>query len=350
MDEITIEYVEETIDLAFDEPPDIILEFDEVGPQGLPGLIQAVIAGDNIQVDDSDPAYPIVSTSDDLVSSVNGETGVVVLSAVDVGADSVGSASSALSSANAYTDNEIAGLSFVESVVAGDNVTIDDSDPQNPVISSSGGGSGDVASVNGLTGIVVLDQDDIADGTTYKQYSLTEKTKLAGIQAGAEVNVNADWNAVSGDAQILNKPTIPSIANLFNKTTDDSDDIVQGSTNLFLTGGERTKLSNTSGVNTGDQDLSGLVPKSTTVNGHALSANVTVTKSDVGLSNADNTSDLAKPVSTATQTALNLKQDTLVSGTNIKTINGATILGAGDLEIDVANGIDWTLIAIMSGL
>jgi hypothetical protein len=33
------------------------------------------------------------------------------------------------------------------------------------------------------------------------------KFKLDGIQAGAEVNVNADWNATSGDALILNKPT-----------------------------------------------------------------------------------------------------------------------------------------------
>jgi hypothetical protein len=71
---------------------------------------------------------------------------------------------------------------------------------------------GGVSSVNGQTGVVVLNQDDILDGTTYKQYSQTEKTKLAGIAAGAEVNVNADWNAVSGDALILNKPTIPSAA------------------------------------------------------------------------------------------------------------------------------------------
>jgi len=38
-----------------------------------------------------------------------------------------------------------------------------------------------------------------------------------------------------------------------------------------------------SGTNTGDQDLSGYVPTTRTVNGHALSANVTVTKSDVSL-------------------------------------------------------------------
>ena len=41
-------------------------------------------------------------------------------------------------------------------------------------------------------------------------YTDAEKSKLAGIAAGAEVNVNADWNASSGDAEILNKPTIPA--------------------------------------------------------------------------------------------------------------------------------------------
>jgi hypothetical protein len=37
--------------------------------------------------------------------------------------------------------------------------------------------------------------------------SSTDKSKLDGIASGAEVNVNADWTAASGDAQILNKPT-----------------------------------------------------------------------------------------------------------------------------------------------
>ena len=39
-----------------------------------------------------------------------------------------------------------------------------------------------------------------------QEYTQTEKTKLGTVDAGAEVNVNADWNAASGDAQILNKP------------------------------------------------------------------------------------------------------------------------------------------------
>ena len=58
----------------------------------------------------------------------------------------------------------------------------------------------------------VFDLDKKVDKVAGKQlstedYTTTEKNKLAGIQSGAEVNVNADWNATSGDAQILNKPT-----------------------------------------------------------------------------------------------------------------------------------------------
>lgn len=106
-----------------------------------------------------------------------------------------------------------------------------------------------VSSVNGQTGVVVLDAADVgaepADATILKDadigvsvqaynagtvvdasyvhtdnnYTTTEKSKLAGIAAGAEVNVNADWNAVSGDAQILNKPTIPTLT---SQLTNDS--------------------------------------------------------------------------------------------------------------------------------
>lgn len=39
-----------------------------------------------------------------------------------------------------------------------------------------------------------------------------DKIKLNSIAANAEVNVNADWNAVEGDAQILNKPTLATVA------------------------------------------------------------------------------------------------------------------------------------------
>jgi hypothetical protein len=81
-----------------------------------------------------------------------------------------------------------------------------------------------------------------------------------------------------------------------------------------------------------------------TLEGQSLlgSGNIDLTKSDVGLSNVDNTSDTNKPVSTAQATAIGLKQDTLISGTNIKTIGGSSILGAGNLSIPDPAG--WTTI------
>jgi hypothetical protein len=56
-------------------------------------------------------------------------------------------------------------------------------------------------------------------------------------------------------------------------------------------------------------------------------------KTAIGLANVDNTSDANKPVSTATSTALNAKQNTLISGTSIKTIAGLSVLGSGDLGV-----------------
>ena len=53
------------------------------------------------------------------------------------------------------------------------------------------------------------------------------------------------------------------------------------------------------------------VPTSRTVNGKALSADITISKSDVSLGNCDNTSDADKPISAATQTALDAKQNTI---------------------------------------
>ena len=107
-----------------------------------------------------------------------------------------------------------------------------------------------VESVNSQVGVVVLDADDISDTSTTNKYTTAsdisklagieegatrdqtgaeikvayeaelntnaftdaEKIKLAGVSSGANVNVNADWIASSGDAEILNKPTLGTAA------------------------------------------------------------------------------------------------------------------------------------------
>lgn len=44
-------------------------------------------------------------------------------------------------------------------------------------------------------------------GVEATEFDTTEQAKLDGIESGAQVNVKSDWNAGSGDAEILNKPT-----------------------------------------------------------------------------------------------------------------------------------------------
>jgi hypothetical protein len=113
---------------------------------------------------------------------------------------------------------------------------------------------------------------------------------------------NTGWVAHGGSGA-TNLGYTPSTRVLTSDTgADVTLPLVDGSNPGLMASADYTRLSNTSGTNTGDQDLSGLatssalaseasaratadgllVPKTTTVNGHALTGNVTVTAADVG--------------------------------------------------------------------
>ena len=64
---------------------------------------------------------------------------------------------------------------------------------------------------------------------------------------------------------------------------------------------------------------------------------VVLNKSDVGLGNADNTSDLNKPISTATQTALNGKAAKTIQVTNITLTQGSWTYSSGLWRYDISN-------------
>lgn len=130
---------------------------------------------------------------------------------------------------------------------------------------ASGGGGGSVSSVNDKTGTVILVTDDISDVISTRKYTTAaDITKLAGIQAGAQVNAITSVNGEYGVVVI------------------DSDDVSDtGKVHKFVTAADITKLSNLSGTNTGDQDLSGLVPNTRTVNTKPLSSNVVLDQDDV---------------------------------------------------------------------
>ena len=75
-------------------------------------------------------------------------------------------------------------------------------------------GNSDAFIVNKPTDVTDLAQhnatelSDISNAGSGSIITDTERNKLTGIASNAEVNVNADWNATSGDAQILNKPAL----------------------------------------------------------------------------------------------------------------------------------------------
>jgi hypothetical protein len=106
---------------------------------------------------------------------------------------------------------------------------------------------------------------------------------------------------------------------------------LQNNSNLTITAGGTTKtftLPSASGTIATLSDITGSVAGVTSVN--TRTGEVTLIKSDVGLGNVDNTSDANKPISTATQTALNSK-----IGSNISGATGATAL-TNMMQITVA--------------
>lgn len=78
------------------------------------------------------------------------------------------------------------------------------------------------------------------------------------------------------------------------------------------------------------------------VNGKSGTA-VTIVKGDVGLGNVDNTSDASKPISTATQTALNAKADSSVTVTA-----GSGLTGGGNLTANRTVSLNASSIASLA--
>lgn len=107
-------------------------------------------------------------------------------------------------------------------------------------------------------------------GLSTNDYTDDEKSKLAGIASGAEANVQSDWNqtTTTADDYIKNKPTIPSAG------TGSSYPSMDGTRAL----GSQSGYARVDHVHPSDTSR---VPTTRTVNGHALSSNITISASDV---------------------------------------------------------------------
>ena len=172
----------------------------------------------------------------------------------------------------------------------------------------------------------VTDLTDVSSAGSGAIITTAERTKLTGIAAGAEVNVNADWNATSGDALILNKPTIPTNTNISN-------------TNLALDGNR-----------TLDQDGSNLTidPSSGIFQVNDSSGFPTVPEIQVGqgqldlmglrFPNADGSAN--QVIKTNGSGVLSFVDQTSLANTDIAIDDNRTIDGNGnDLTIDPNSGV-----------
>lgn len=125
-------------------------------------------------------------------------------------------------------------------------------------------------------------QANAIDANTLKRsYPLADETKLAGIQAGAEVNVNPDWNAVSGDAQIMNKPSLSSVAISGNYNDLSNKPALFDGTWTSLSGKPTFALVANSG------NFNDLINKPTTVAGYGITNAMTTSHAANGITSTN---------------------------------------------------------------
>jgi hypothetical protein len=141
--------------------------------------------------------------------------------------------------------------------------------------------------------------------------------------------VNADWNAVSGVAEILNKPTIPSVTGFVPYTGATTN--VDLGTHKLTTNDLVVNHPSGSGVGAsitkgGSGEALTVVKSSGSGNAASITGGVTL------IDELHLTTDLADTY-IASAATWNAKQAALVSGTNIKTVNSTTILGSGNITV-----------------
>ena len=168
----------------------------------------------------------------------------------------------------------------------------------------------------------------VSSGGSAGLMSGSDKTKLDSIQSNAEINVNADWNATSGDAQILNKPSIPQdlddLSNVDTTTPTDGQVLAWDNTNSYWAPAD---------ASSGITDLS--YTSSTRVISSSTGTDATLPEvtaaGDSGLmTGADKTKlDGIETGATADQTA----QEIL---TEIKTVDGSS----SGLDADLLDGVE----------
>lgn len=119
--------------------------------------------------------------------------------------------------------------------------------------------------LTGIEALAEVNQTDAEIKTQYENNANTnvftdsEKTKLTGIEAGAEVNVQSDWNQTvnTEDDFIKNKPT--DITDLSIHSVTELNDVTNAGSGLIITSAERTQIgTNTTNIGTNTTNISNL--------------------------------------------------------------------------------------------
>lgn len=156
-------------------------------------------------------------------------------------------------------------------------------------------------------------------GLSTNDYTTAEKNKLNDVASGAQVNVietvKVNNTALTPSSKAVNITVPTKTSDITNDsgfiTTADIPEGAAASTTTPKMDGTAAigkEMAFARGDHVHPSDTS-KVPTTRKVAGHALSTDVTLVKSDVGLGNVDNTADVDKPISTTQQTALDNKVD-----------------------------------------
>jgi len=100
-----------------------------------------------------------------------------------------------------------------------------------------------ISSISGLQAALNLKQNaEAGKGLSEEDFTTVLKTKLEGITASADPNVNADWSETnaSSDSFIENKPT--DLTNLGIHSVTELNDVTSAGSGAIITGDERVKL------------------------------------------------------------------------------------------------------------
>ena len=172
-------------------------------------------------------------------------------------------------------------------------------------------GSSGVVSINGQSGVVTLTKAsftlDNVDNTSDLNKPVSTATQTA---LNAKADTSALTSGLAGKANTSHTHTASQI----------SDSTTTGRSVLVAADAAAAR----SAIGAGTSNLAiGTTPTT------AKAGDYAPTKTDVGLGNVDNTSDANKPISTATQTALNAKADSTAVGAKLLLIDSAAALPAG---------------------